>query len=300
MALHPFAPTEVEAALGHRYIVGPEIAVGGQGVVFKATRKIKPDGSETNDDVALKVHLYRSQDIRVQREIDAMAKISHPTLARFIEDGYCDVAARHAPYVAWEFIDGVTLSDRLRSGGRLRESEVLAIGRDVSSAIAEIWLRRIVHGDIKPSNIMLKSDGSAVLIDLGAARYLEEDNSLAARRPFGTAGYLSPEQAKGSKALSCSSDIFSLGVVMLECLMGRHPTDNNQIPLEEGIRASQYKIAASTGLLCTLEKMLTLRPSFRPTPAGLGSYFQRQLRQMEEDFAVSARVAPKAENELAS
>jgi eukaryotic-like serine/threonine-protein kinase len=300
MALHPFAPAEVEAALGQRFLVGPEIAVGGQGVVFKATRKLKPDGTETNDEVALKVHLYRSQDLRVQREIDAMAKISHPTLARFIEDGYCEVAGRRAPYVAWEFIDGMTLSDRLRSGGRLRESEVLAIGRDVSAAIAEVWLRRIVHGDIKPSNIMLKRSGNAVLIDLGAARYLEEDNSPAARRPFGTEGYLSPEQAKGSKALSCSSDIFSLGVVLVECLMGRHPTDHNQIALEEGIRASQYKIAASTGLLCTLDKMLTIRPSFRPTPAGLSSYFQRHLRQMEEDFAVSARVTPKAANELAS
>lgn len=300
MALHPFAPAEVEAALGQRFIVGREIAVGGQGVVFQATRKCKPDGTETNDNVALKIHLYRSQDIRVQREIDAMVKISHPTLARFIEDGYCDVACRHAPYVAWEFIDGLTLSERLKTGGRLRESEVLAIGRDVSAAIGEIWLRRIVHGDIKPSNIMLKNSGNAVLIDLGAARYLEEDNSPAARRPFGTAGYLSPEQAKGTKALSCASDIFSLGVVMLECLMGRHPTEHNQIALEEGILASHFKIAASTGLLCTLDKMLTVRPSFRPTPAGLSSYFQRQLKQMEDDFAVSARVTPKPANELAS
>jgi eukaryotic-like serine/threonine-protein kinase len=300
MALHPFAPAEVEAALGQRFVVGPEIAVGGQGVVFRASRKFKPDGNATSDEVALKIHLYRSQDIRVQREIDAMAKISHPTLARFIEDGYCDVAGRHAPYVAWEFIDGVTLNDQLKSSGRMRESEVLAIGRDVAAAIAEIWLRRIVHGDIKPSNIMLKNSGNAVLIDLGAARYLEEDNSPAARRPFGTAGYLSPEQAKGTKALSCSSDVFSLGVVMLQCLLGRHPTDHNQIAVEEGILASRYKIAASTGLLCTLDKMLTVRPSFRPTPAGLSSFFTRHLKQMEEDFAVPTRVSPKPENEMAS
>jgi len=300
MALHPFAPAEVEAALGQRFVVGPEIAVGGQGVVFRATRKFRPDGTPTDDDVALKVHLYRSQDIRVQREIDAMAKISHPTLARFIEDGYCDVAARRAPYVAWEFIDGVTLSEQLKRSGRLRESEVLAIGRDVSAAIAEIWLRRIVHGDIKPSNIMLNTFGNAVLIDLGAARYLAEDNSPSARRPFGTAGYLSPEQAKGTKALSCSSDIFSLGVVLLECLLGRHPTDHNQIAIEDGILASRYKIAASTGLLCTLDKMLTVRPSFRPTPAGLSGFFTRHLKQREEDFAVTSRVAPKPVDEMAS
>src|SRR5450759_376863 len=142
---HPFVPADIEAALGRRYIVGPEIAIGGQGVVFRATRTSRLDGTAANDVVALKLYLYRSQDIRVKREITAMENISHPTLARLIEHGYCGVAGRPTRYVAWEFIDGQSLSDRLKSG-RLLESKVLAIGRDVSVAIAEIWSRRIVHG----------------------------------------------------------------------------------------------------------------------------------------------------------
>jgi serine/threonine-protein kinase len=288
MALHPFDPASVETALGQRYIVGREIAVGGQGVVFKATRIRRPDGAQCEDDVALKIHLFRSQDTRVQREISAMENFTHPTLARMIEHGYCDVAARHAPYVAWEFIEGQTLAQHLKSGGRLRESEVLAIGRDVSSAIAEIWSRRIVHGDLKPSNIMLKNSGDAVVIDLGAARYLEQDNSPAARRPFGTWGYMSPEQFKGTKALSCASDIFSLGVVMLQGLLGRHPADRDQNGLEQGIRASGFKIACSMQLLSTLDKMLSLGPTFRPTPSGLSANFQRMLEKIESEPATHA------------
>jgi serine/threonine protein kinase len=304
MAVHQyicqFVPADIDAALGRRYSVGPEIAVGGQGTVFRATRTSRPDGTATHDVVALKLHFDRRRNIRVQPEITAMENVSHPNLARLIEHGYCDVAGRHTRYVAWEFIDGQSLSDRLKSG-RLLESEVLGIGRDVSVAIAEIWSRRIVHGDIKPSNIMLRNSGghmmfgsadSAVLIDLGAAKYLDQgnistlrppdrdDRRRSARRTIGTWGYFSPEQIRGTKALSCASDVFSLGVVMLQCLLGRHPTDSDQTALADGIRASGGRLAASVGLLCTLDMMLSPLPAFRPKPAELSRRFQSLLQTM--------------------
>ncbi|MFI5117495.1 MAG: serine/threonine-protein kinase [Terriglobales bacterium] len=293
MAVHPFAPADIEAALGRRYIVGPEIALGGQGAVFKATRASRPDGTAANDVVALKLYLYPSQDSRVQREITAMENISHPTLPRLIEHRYCGVAGRPIRYVAWEFIDGQSLSDRLKSGPLL-EFEVQPIGRGVSAAIAEIWSRRIVHGDVKPSNIMLSDSGAAVLIDLGAARDLEQDHTLAARRPFGTVGYLSPEQAVGA-TLSCASDIFSLGVVMLQSLLGQHPTDYDQNALADGIRASGRRLAVSTGLLGMLDTMLSVRPTFRPSPAGLSAYFQKLQQTMEAESAMGARPPQKAQ-----
>ncbi len=287
---HPFAPADIEAALGRRYLVGSEIAVGGQGAVFRATRTSRLDGTAAHDVVALKLYLYPSQDSRVQREITAMEHISHPTLARLIEHGYCGLTGKPTRYVAWEFIEGQSLSDRLKSG-RLLESEVLPIGRDVSAAITEIWSRRIVHGDIKPSNIMLRNSGGAVLIDLGAARYFEQDKTPAARRPFGTAGYLSPEQTTGA-TLSCASDIFSLGVVILESLLGKHPTGNDQHALADGIRASGGRLAVSTGLLCMLDKMMSARPTFRPSPAVLSGYFQQR---MEAELATGADPPEKAQ-----
>jgi eukaryotic-like serine/threonine-protein kinase len=284
-----FAPVAVEAALDSRFVVGPQIAVGGQGAVFRATRILRPDGTQSSDVVALKLHLYHTQDIRAQREVAAMETISHPALARMIENGTCEVAGRRTRYVAWEFIEGQTLARQLRIG-RLEEHEVLAIGRDVSAAIAEIWSQRIVHGDIKPSNIMLRESGGAVLIDLGAARYLAQDNSPAAREPFGTRGYLSPEQARATKGLSCASDIFSLGVVMLQSLLGRHPTDYSQNALMDGIRVSETRLAVSAGLLSELDKMLSLRPAARPEPAELSRRFQRMYQSMEGIFAMTSNV----------
>jgi len=294
MDVHPFVPVDIEAALGRRYIVGPEIAVGGQGVVFKATRTCRPDGAAANDVVALKLNLHHDQEGRVQREISAVENISHPGLARLIEHGYCDLAGNRTRYVAWEFVEGQPLSHRLRIGGRLLDAEVLPIGRDVSAAIAALWTRRIVHGDIKPSNIMLRDSGGAVLIDLGAARDSEHDNTMAARRPFGTWGYFSPEQAKG-QWVSCASDIFSLGVVMLECLLGRHPTSCHQSGLEEGFRASNCRLGANPGLLGMMDKMLSQRPLFRPIPEDLSRYFERLQQRMEADSAMRDRPPQKAQ-----
>jgi len=289
IAVHPFLAADVEAALNRRYIVGHEIAVGGQGAVFKATRLALPDGTDAYDVVALKLNLYRSQDIRVEREITAMQNITHATLAKLIEHGHCEVAGRHLRYVAYEFIDGETLAEKLK-GGPLLESEVLVIGRDISAAIAEIWSRQIVHGDIKPSNIMMRESGGAVLIDLGAARHLAQEDTPAAQKPFGTRGYFSPEQAREVRALTCASDVFSLGVVMLQCLMGRHPTDYHQSGLLEGLRASGGRLAVNVNLLGRLDKMLSGRPTFRPNPAELSRYFQTLLQKMEADFA---RGAPR-------
>jgi serine/threonine protein kinase len=217
------------------------------------------------------------------------------------------VAGRHTRYIAWEFIEGQPLSLQLRNGPLL-ESEVLGIGRDVSAAIAEICSGHIVHGDVKPSNIMLRNSGnytmlapetSAVLIDLGAARYLDRGTTRGTLRPsassaqddrraptkrFGTMGYFSPEQFGGIETLSCASDVFSLGVVMLQSLLGRHPTDYDQNALADGIRASGRGLAVSAGLLSMLDKMLSPRPSLRLNPAELSPRFQSLWQKARAPF----------------
>ncbi len=304
MTSHPFEPAQIEAALGGRYSIGPEIAVGGQGVVFRATRNRRPDHTATNDVVALKLHFYPGQARRVQREITAMESLLHPSLARLIEHGYCDVALRHTRYIAYEFIEGLSLKQRLKIGGRLLESEVLPIGRDISAAIAALWSRRIVHGDIKPSNIMLRDTGEAVLIDLGILRCFEEDSAPRPLRPvdhfapeqirpWGTVGYFSPEQARGER-LTCASDIFSLGVVMLECLQGRHPTNYDQRALAEGIQASGRGLDVSTGLLSVLDQMLSAIPRSRGRVTKLSGYFQMLQQRLEDEFARGAGTSRKA------
>ncbi len=289
---------EIEAALDQRYSIGENIATGGQGTVFRATRTSLRDGTTTDDSVALKLYLDPSQALRVQREVTAMEKLSHPNLARLLEHGYCYVAGRKMLYIAYEFIEGQSLKQRLKNGGRLSESEVLPIGRDVSAAISALWSERIVHGDIKPGNIMLRESGGAVLIDLGILRFVEEERasrpltpvdrfSPVQVRPWGTPGYLSPEQARGER-LYCSSDIFSLGIVLLECLQGWHPTNRDQKALADGIKASGRRIDASPALLNMLDKMLLLTPRERGRLSKLSGYFELLQQKNEEKFATGA------------
>jgi len=150
-------------------------------------------------------------------------------------------------------------------------------------------------------NMMAGWVDSAVLIDLGVARYLGHDNTRSLRRdrnerraawkPVGTWGYFSPEQIRGTITLSCASDVFSLGVVMLECLLGRHPTNRDQNALADGIRASGGKVAANVGLLGALDKMLSPTPALRPNPAQLSQRFESLRQTMQAEFAKGARAA---------
>jgi serine/threonine-protein kinase len=293
-----FIPEEIEAALDQRYSVGPNIATGGQGTVFRAIRNYQLDGTIGSDSVALKLYFDPTQAFRVQREVTAMESLSHPNLARLLEHGYCYISGRKTLYIAYEFIEGQSLKQRLKTGGRLLESEVLPIGRDVSAAIAALWSQRIVHGDIKPGNIMLRESGGAVLIDLGILRFVEEQRATrpltpidrfapAQVRAWGTTGYLSPEQARGER-LYCSSDIFSLGVVLLECLQGWHPTNGDQRALADGITASGRRLDISPALLSVLDKMLLPTPRERGRLSKLSSYFQMLQQRMEVDYSRAA------------
>jgi serine/threonine protein kinase len=224
---NPFEPSEIEGAFANRFNLGPELRVGGQGVVYRATRTRDEAGKSCKDDVALKLHLDPRQDERVEREISAAKTLRHPTLASLLEDGTVVIGTRRTRYIAWSFIVGEPLDSQLLRGS-LTEPEVVRIGLDVTLAITVLWSKRIVHRDITPKNIMIKAEGGAVLIDLGGARHLDNTTITAPGATFGTPGYFSPEQYRAEHALTSASDVFALGVVLLQCLLGHHPTNFDQ------------------------------------------------------------------------
>jgi serine/threonine protein kinase len=130
-------------------------------------------------------------------------------------------------------------------------------------------------------HMMLGSVYSAVVIDLGGARYLNQEDTRATLRPsryfgqndtaaalkqFGTPGYFSPEQIRGTTALSCASDVFSLGVVMLQCLLGRHPTSYDQSALSEGIQASGGKAWSERRLALRVRQNAVSTPYVQAQP----------------------------------
>jgi len=275
MPSNPFSAKEVEASFGGRYVLGAELRVGGQGVVYRAKRVRLPDSSACNDEVALKLHLDAKQDKRVQREIEAMKHLRHPALATLLEEGTITISGKQTRYIAWEFIDGEPLDLRL-SRGAVTEQEAIRIARDVTSAIVALWARHIVHRDIAPKNIMTKPNGSAILIDLGGARHLDNTSITAAGMTFGTPGYFSPEQFRAERALTSASDVFTLAVVLLECLLGHHPTNHDQHQLASSPPSANLLVpGVGTELRETINQMLQLRAAFRPPADKLHITFQR-------------------------
>src|SRR5262249_17973033 len=124
--------------------------------------------------------------------------------------------------------------------------------------------------DIAPKNIMVRPDGHAVLIDLGGARHLDNSTLTATGFFFGTVGYLSPEQLRAEHALTCASDVFALGIVLFECLLGSHPTGRDQHVLVTSPPSALTQLPTCDRDLCTtIDKMLMARASFRPSLAQL-------------------------------
>jgi serine/threonine-protein kinase len=275
MPANPFPIAEVTAAFNGRYVIGSELRVGGQGVVYRATRVRRSDGSSCNEDVALKLHLDAKQDKRVEREIEAMKHLRHPALATLLEEGTIIISGKNTRFIAWEFIEGDALDTKL-SRGPLQEEAVIRIAADVTGAIVALWSRRIVHRDITPKNIMIKPDGRAILIDLGGARHLDNTTITAPGLTFGTMGYFSPEQCRAERALTSASDIFTLAVVLLECLVGHHPTNLDQQQLATTPPSANALIpSCGPEFRGTIDEMLGIRASFRPQIDKLHDRFER-------------------------
>ena len=137
----------------------------------------------------------------------------------------------------------------------------------MAKAIDSIWKLRIVHRDIKPSNIMRKTSGRYCLIDLGVARHIDRTPLTNLGSTWGTVGYLSPEQCRFQRQLTCKSDIFSLAVVLTESALGKHPTNRNQEKLllldPKNINSPHLKSWDKFELLVM---MYSKFPFARPTP----------------------------------
>lgn len=244
------------------------LAQGGQGAVYRAT----PHGS--SDEVALKIYFSDQLDERTAREIAALKRLKGETIVRLHADGAIDIAGNTYNYIATTFIEGDVLSSVLAQR-QLSFTEIAAIGRDVALAIDELWANdRIVHRDVKPSNVMLRPDGRAVLIDLGVARHLNLSPLTTAGKTWGTEGYMAPEHARG-KTLSCKADVFALGVLLQECLLRRHPTGGRQILLMNGgPKTAALHPKTPADLAQIIDAMLDRSPGVRPTPRRVAEALQ--------------------------
>ena len=229
----PLTEGETLAAFPGAYVRAAPVFAGGQGTVFRAER---PDGSVG----ALKIYAPDPDaeiEERTAREVDALQQIVRPTIVRLDGHGTVRIRGDLRRFVCTTFIEGVTLASRFTSAGvGLPLDKVARIGHDLADAIEALWAPpyRIVHRDIKPQNVMLATSGRAILIDLGIARHTTLESLTLTGGAWGTRGHMSPEQATARKALTCKSDVFTLGIMMQQCLAGRHPANSNQRTLITG------------------------------------------------------------------
>ncbi len=200
-----------------RFELVSEVGQGTFGIVFKAYDK------ELDEVVALKVLPEKfSQDaeaqVRFRLEVKSARRLSHPNIVRIHDIG--EEAGRK--YISMEYIDGGDLRQLLAEKNRLSKDEMLDFSLQIASALEAAHRIGILHRDIKPANILITKEGSCKLTDFGIATIMAESLNSTADVIAGTPTYMPPEQNEG-KPLVPTSDIYSLGVVMYEMLMGAPP-----------------------------------------------------------------------------
>ena len=155
---------------------------------------------------------------RFRQEARAVAKLSHPNVVSVIDAGEDD----GHPYIVFEYVEGETLKQRIARVGALDTQDAIAYAIEIARGLSLAHARNMVHRDIKPQNVLIDAEGRAKLTDFGISRQLEQDGMTATGRVLGTTDYVAPEQAMG-QAVDQRSDIYSLGVVLYEMLVGQVP-----------------------------------------------------------------------------
>ncbi len=203
--------------LNDRYRLEARIGTGGMSTVYRAL------DLTLERPVAIKlmnreIATDSDQLERFRREARAVAQLSHPHVVGVIDAGEDE----GRPYIVLEYVEGETLKDRIRRLGELPISEAVAYAIEIARALGAAHARHIVHRDVKPQNVLIDEEGSAKVTDFGIARSLDDDGLTADGRVLGTTDYVSPEQALGHE-VSGQSDLYSLGIVLYEMLVGEVP-----------------------------------------------------------------------------
>ena len=197
------------------------IGVGGMGAVFRAL------DTPLERHVALKVlppEQARDPEVvqRFYQEGRAAASLDHENIARVYTIGH---DGRYH-YIAFEYIEGTTVRQRVEQHGPLPVSEAVNYTLQIADALVHAAERGVVHRDIKPSNIIVTPHGRAKLVDMGLARRFErgvDDGLTQSGMTLGTFDYISPEQARDPRDVDVRSDLYSLGCTLFHMLTGRPP-----------------------------------------------------------------------------
>ena len=212
----------VQHLFSKRYAIIELAGRGGMSWVFKARHL------QLNRIVALKIlnpQLNSDWDIvnRFYQEIKIGATLNHPNILKIHYGG--QLGELH--FMEMDFLKGETLFERIHRSGRITQKQTIRFAKACASALAHIHQHKIVHRDIKSANVFLDSKKGVLLTDFGISFYINNPANIPENSIMGTPEYMSPEQASGKRLPDHRSDLYSLGVVLFECLTGNVPFKGN-------------------------------------------------------------------------
>lgn len=245
------AGNAVPTLLGGRYKLGTLIGRGGMASVHRGHDQF------LDRDVAIKVFRAAAVDQadadRQEAEIRTLAALNHPSLVTVLDAGvYVPRPETPTIFLVMEMLAGDNLQSHLKHGP-LAPRAVACLGVDLAEGLSYLDERNVVHRDVKPGNILLAEYSHrnnytrAKLIDFGIAQLAGKPQSLTPGTTTGTAPYLSPEQANGED-VGPASDIYALGLVLIECLTGERVFPGDAIPAAMARLINDPKVPASLSL----------------------------------------------------
>ena len=283
-----------KAPLPARYGDAELIARGGMGDVYVARDR------ELGRRVAIKVLAERYAEDeaireRFTREALAAARLSgHPHVVTIFDVGEAD----GRPYIVMEYLSGGTLAHRLADGA-VAPSEALAWLDEAAAALDSAHAAGVVHRDVKPANLLFDDRNELHVVDFGIARVLDDTTGMTTTGTIlGTAGYISPEQARGEEA-TAASDVYALGVVAYELLTGSRPFERGSATAEAHAHvhepvppASERRDALPPEIDDVLERALAKDPAARYETAG--DLVDQLRRALAADAERTRIIAPPA------
>ena len=227
------------------YKIIREVGKGGMGCVYEAV-------DSYGNKIALKMMSAKAAshpDYRemFELEVQSLKKLSHPSVVKIIGEPFSDAGGNL--YLPMEFVEGRTISQMVQSNGPIGEQETLSIFSKLLEVFSYIHSKACIHRDVKPSNIMIRPDGSVCVIDFGIAKDSKTSTGKTIGRVVGTDGYMSPEQANGY-SVDTRTDIYSLGCLLHYMLSGSHaiPKQSNDYDTICAILENDFPLVSDNGI----------------------------------------------------
>ena len=287
---HAARPSAADRPLAGRYRLGGLLGRGGMAEVYQARDEV------LGRQVAVKVFrpdtAIPEEEARQRAEVTLLASLTHPGLVAVYDAGTDSTEPTNPrSYLVLELISGPTLAQHL-THGRMAAASVAEMAAQLAEALGYVHSRHVVHRDVKPANVLLSyashrpGELTAKLTDFGIARLLDSTHVTSYGMTVGTANYLSPEQAQGLE-LTVASDVYSLGLVLLESLTG------NRVYPGHGVTAALTRLHRRPDIPrwldpqwgTVLAAMTDDDPSARPAAEHIAKRFRALAREWDSTTA---------------